>query len=78
MQVANNGGSNAIAVAEHAIALLLSYYRRMPEAIEHGIPTPLAPYFLGHFSPVLRRLFPVILRFPASWRQDGENGRKMA
>ena len=43
-----------------------------------GIPTPLAPYFLGHFSPVLRRLFAVLLRFPASWRQDGENGRKMA
>ena len=36
VQVANNGGSNAIAVAEHAIALLLSYYRRMPEAIEHA------------------------------------------
>ena len=43
-----------------------------------GIPTPLAPLFLGHFSPVLRRLFAVLLRFPASWRQDGENGRKMA
>ena len=38
----------------------------------------LPPYFPGHFSPVLRRLFAVILRFPASWRQDGENGRKMA
>ena len=38
----------------------------------------LPPYFLGHFSPVLRRLFAVLLRFPASWRQDGENGRKMA
>ena len=44
----------------------------------YGIPTPLAPLFLGHFSPVLRRLFTVISRFPASWRQDGENGRKMA
>ena len=43
-----------------------------------GIPTPLAPLFLGHFSPVLRRLFAVLLRFPASWRRDGENGRKMA
>ena len=38
----------------------------------------LPPYFLGHFSPVLRRLFAVPLRFPASWRQYGENGRKMA
>ena len=38
----------------------------------------LLPYFLGHFSPVLRSLFAVLLRFPASWRQDGENGRKMA
>ena len=38
----------------------------------------LPPYFLGHFSPVLRRLFAVLSRFPASWRQDGENGRKMA
>ena len=38
----------------------------------------LPPYFLGRFAPVLRRLFAVLLRFPASWRQDGENGRKMA
>ena len=38
----------------------------------------LPPYFLGHFSPVLRRLFAVLLRFPAFWRQDGENGRKVA
>ena len=38
----------------------------------------LPPCFLGHFSPVLRRLFAVLSRFPASWRQDGENGRKMA
>ena len=38
----------------------------------------LPPYFLGHFSPVSRRLFAVLLRFPASWRRDGENGRKMA
>ena len=45
---------------------------------KRGIPTPLAPLFLGHFSPVLRRPFAVLLRFPASWRQDGENGRKMA
>ena len=44
----------------------------------HGIPTPLAPHFLGHFSPDLRRLFAVVLRCPASWRRDGENGRKMA
>ena len=38
----------------------------------------LPPYFLDHFSPVLRRFFAVLSRFPASWRQDGENGRKMA
>ena len=38
----------------------------------------LPPFFPGHFSPVLRGLFAVLLRFPASWRQDGENGRKMA
>ena len=38
----------------------------------------LPPLFPGHFSPVLRRLFAVLLLFPASWRQDGENGRKMA
>ena len=36
------------------------------------------PLFLGHFSPVLRRLFTVLSWCPASWRQDGENGRKMA
>ena len=41
-------------------------------------PTLLTHCFLGHFSPVLRRLFSVLSRFPASWRQDGENGRKMA
>ena len=41
-------------------------------------PNAFNPLFLGHFSPVLRRLFTVLLRFPASWRQDGENGRRMA
>ena len=35
------------------------------------------PCFLGHFSPVLRRVFAVLSRFPASWRRDGESGRKM-
>ena len=46
--------------------------------IPGGIPTPPSPLFLGHFSPVLR-LFPAVpLRCPASWRRDGENGRKMA
>ena len=43
-----------------------------------GIPTPLSPLFLGRFSPVLRRFSAVILCCLASWRQDGENGRKMA
>eukprot|EP01051_Picozoa_sp_SAG22_P008181 SAG22_NODE_609_length_8597_cov_12.875382_3_plen_352_part_00 len=49
--VANNGGSNAIAVAEHAIGLLLSFYRRLPEALAHahgggwsaGTPLPELP-----------------------------------
>ena len=41
-------------------------------------PTHFNPLLLGHFSPVLRRLFTVLSRLPASWRQDGENGRKMA
>ena len=36
------------------------------------------PLFLGRFSPVLRRFSAVVSRFPASWRQDGENRRKMA
>ena len=36
------------------------------------------PLFLGRFSPVLRRFCAVVSRFPASWRQDGENGRKRA
>jgi phosphoglycerate dehydrogenase-like enzyme len=32
VQVANNGGSNAISVSEHAMSLMLSVYRRMMEA----------------------------------------------
>ena len=43
-----------------------------------GIPTPRSPQFLGRFAPVLRRASAVLLCFLASWRQDGENGRKMA
>ena len=43
-----------------------------------GIPTPPSPLFLGRFAPVLRRFPAVLLCCPASWRQDGENGRKMA
>ena len=43
-----------------------------------GIPTRLSPLFLGRFSPVFRRFSAVPLRCPASWRRDGENGRKMA
>ena len=45
---------------------------------DHGIPTPLSPLFLGRFAPVFRRFSAVPLRCPASWRRDGENGRKMA
>ena len=43
-----------------------------------GIPTPPNPLFLGRFAPVFRRFSAVILCCPASWRRDGENGRKMA
>ena len=34
--------------------------------------------FSATFRPGLRRLFNILLRSPAPWRQDGENGRKMA
>ena len=36
-----------------------------------------SPLFLGRFSPVFRRFSAVLSRCPASWRQDGENGRRM-
>ena len=36
------------------------------------------PLFLGRFSPVFRRFSAVVLCCLAFWRQDGENGRKMA
>ena len=35
------------------------------DAVDMVSQRHLPPYFLGHFSPVLRRLFAVILRFPA-------------
>ena len=35
-------------------------------------PNAFNPLFLGHFSPVLRRLFTVLSRLPASWRQNRE------
>ena len=41
------------------------------------LPTISRPLF-ARFAPFLRRFFAVLSRFPASWRQDGENGRKMA
>ena len=46
---------------------------------ETGYPnaTP-SPLFLGRFAPVFRRFSAVLLCCLASWRQDGENGRKMA
>ena len=47
-------------------------------APDAGIPTPRSPLFLGRFSPVLRRFSAVILCCLASWRRDGENGRKVA
>ena len=43
--------------------------------IYNGIPTPLAPPI---FSATFRPICAVLLRFPASWRRDGESGRKMA
>ena len=46
--------------------------------IAMGIPTPPNPLFLGRLAPVFRRFSAVLLRCPASWRRDGENGRKMA
>ena len=54
--------------------------RKIPELhiVSTGIPTPLSPLFLGRFAPVFRRFSAVPLRCPASWRRDGENGRKMA
>ncbi|MCX6048963.1 MAG: lactate dehydrogenase, partial [Chloroflexi bacterium] len=33
--VANNGGANALDVAEHTLAMLLSFYRRMNELDHH-------------------------------------------
>ena len=52
---------------------------RMNSTIDSfGTPTPLSPLFLRRFPPVLRRAFAVLLCCPTSWRQDGENGRKMA
>ena len=49
-----------------------------PLVLLDGIPTPPSPLFLGRFGPVFRRFSAVPLRCPASWRRDGENGRKMA
>ena len=40
-------------------------------------PTVSRP-FCARFAPVLRRFSAVLLCWPASWRRDGENGRKMA
>jgi phosphoglycerate dehydrogenase-like enzyme len=37
ISVANNGGSNAISVSEHAMSLMLSVYRRMMEAWSNTI-----------------------------------------
>ena len=48
------------------------------DAADDGMPTPPSPLFLGRFSPVVHRFSAVLLRCPASWRQDGENGRNMA
>ena len=63
---------------EAGLTLPLVTYKALPTALDAGIPTPLSPLFLGRFSPVLRRFSAVILCCLASWRRDGENGRKMA
>jgi phosphoglycerate dehydrogenase-like enzyme len=34
IQVANNGGGNAVAVAEHTITLMVSVYRKMPQQLK--------------------------------------------
>ena len=47
----------------------------VPMMVSQRQPSPL---FLGRFPPVLRRFSAVILCCLASWRRDGENGRKMA
>ena len=58
----------------HATMWTTRFLRYAPQVSQRHLP----PCFLGHFSPVLRHLFAVLLQFPASWRQDGENGRNMA
>ena len=41
--IANNGGANAIAVAEHTIALMVSVCKRMMVLVaQRGVPAPLA------------------------------------
>ena len=57
--------------------------KEVPKLGVLGTRTPVSqrhfsPLFLGRFSPVLRRFSAVVLCCLASWRQDGENGRKMA
>ena len=43
-----------------------------------GIPTHCFSAVFARFAPFLRRFSAVLLCCLASWRQDGENGRKMA
>jgi MFS family permease len=64
--------------ANVAIGIMLGYVVGGVFTETFGIPTPLSPLFLGRFAPVFRRFSAVVLCCPASWRQDGENGRKMA
>ena len=68
-----------------ACCVLLSFFGQVTGASAElswvaiiGLPHYISPLFLGRFSPVLRRFYAVPLRCPASWRRDGENGRKMA
>eukprot|EP01045_Picozoa_sp_COSAG04_P019095 COSAG04_NODE_1823_length_5490_cov_4.159866_3_plen_108_part_00 len=69
------------AAAEEATGMLDRTIGLIKEIIGRpwqGIPTPPSSLFLGRFAPVFRRFFAVPLHCPASWRRDGENGRKMA
>ena len=67
-------GLAAYAKRLHAAGITMSTYFES----QQGIPTPPSSLFLGRFAPVFRRFSTVPLRCPASWRRDGENGRKMA
>ena len=59
----------------HVVSDDLAHFRRVQNALDPGFSSS---YDWHGISPVLRRRFTVLSRLSASWRQDGENGRKMA